>query len=642
MKQVLLSFGLMLLAVAGSAQVRSTYAFASSTTTYNDARADSVITNANDDGVFNNVSIGFNFPFNGGVYDKVAVGNNGFIALTTAAVTGSGTGSSIVSASNPSGLSLSNFNTTMQGYGYGPMIAGLNFDLLAEASISSELSLSRTGTAPNRQAIFQWKNYRKYGAAHSGDVINFQIVLNESGLVQVHYGNITYTGNDYQAVVGIRGNDTTDVSSRVGTSWTSHSPNTFAKDGLLTGASNVPAAGLLFSWTPQAPAPDDAGVTSIVKPSTASSDTTCLASLSDSVIVVVTNFGSNALSSITVRYDINGGTPVTETFTLSPALAQYQRATLKFSQPFVAASNGFTFRAYASAPNETPTTASNDTVRRVINYTNLAGAAIYPAFTSDFGGVRNTGVPDGWTQSRLSGTTGFRWEVDTAAYVDGSPGGQPLRPVVGPAHLTFDGYGANNASFVRAVSPCINMTGWNATEPVWLEFSMAMSSIRPSNIDSLIFEMNPGTGTGFTKLATYSRFDGGVTNPEWRTYAIDISNFRNSISRLGITMGTATGANMSVDYFKISNTQPTGLNVINLSAPFQVYPNPTATKLNVDLPAAGQYQKLEVLNLTGQVVASKSVTTLLETLDLTGQPSGVYIVRASGLKGVNTQRVVKH
>lgn len=54
----------------------------------------------------------------------------------------------------------------------------------------------------------------------------------------------------------------------------------------------------------------DAGVSSVVSPS---NDTTCVLSASETITVMITNFGTDTLSNFDVSYQINGGTPVTET-----------------------------------------------------------------------------------------------------------------------------------------------------------------------------------------------------------------------------------------------------------------------------------------------------------------------------------------
>ncbi len=145
----------------------------------------SAITTANfDDANSAPVNIGFNFDYNGRVYNQFILNTNGFIKL---------------GSTNPSSAAL--FITTPQDQtGAGGVLAStnaldvdiisvLNHDLQAGTS-TPEYRVHTTGTAPNRVCTIQFKNVREKSTAVpiQYDNMNFQIKLYESGVVEFVYG----------------------------------------------------------------------------------------------------------------------------------------------------------------------------------------------------------------------------------------------------------------------------------------------------------------------------------------------------------------------------------------------------------------------------------------------------------------------
>lgn len=232
----------------------STYTFAQSNGTYvenTDPGRVILGTTANDDQVFNNNTagqtapqtntgfpIGFNFTYNGIVYDKFAVSTNGWIVL--------GTGTFQIAGSG---------NYTALSYtgpvGYVSAIAALARDL--QGQTGSELSYQTLGTAPNRVLVIQWKTYRRF--LGTGQDYNFQIRLNETtNAVQFRYGNFVESSATSGAPqVGLRGNTNADFNNRTGlwASSTAGAANT-ASMTLSTAAGGTPTAGLTYTFAPLA------------------------------------------------------------------------------------------------------------------------------------------------------------------------------------------------------------------------------------------------------------------------------------------------------------------------------------------------------------------------------------------------------
>ena len=162
------------------------------------------------------IDIGFDFVFNGQIMNKLGVNANGFIAL----------GNNTVTISSTSG----GFTTTQN------LVKGFNHDLLGMAS--GDLRVATVGTAPNRECVVQWTNYRKYNStAGASDTINFQIRLAEgSNNIALVYGKTktAYTGTSYRPTLGISSNGA--MLALGGTSWTT-APTTYAT---YSSTNNVP------------------------------------------------------------------------------------------------------------------------------------------------------------------------------------------------------------------------------------------------------------------------------------------------------------------------------------------------------------------------------------------------------------------
>ena len=153
------------------------------------------------------IDIGFDFVFNGQIMNKLGVNSNGFIAL----------GYNTVTISSSYG----GFTTTQN------LVKGFNHDLVGLAS--GDLRVATVGTAPNRECVVQWTNYRKYSStAGASDTINFQIRLIEgSNNIALVYGKnkTAYVGTSFKPTLGICSNGA--MLALGGTSWTT-TPTTYA------------------------------------------------------------------------------------------------------------------------------------------------------------------------------------------------------------------------------------------------------------------------------------------------------------------------------------------------------------------------------------------------------------------------------
>lgn len=280
------------------AQVSTGYTFASSSGTYTSISAGTKIstTATNDDDNFTNISLPFTFVYNGNSYTAVSINNNGFMAFGTT-VSSSYTSLSTGATNNVASVmnrdlqgayivngTTTNGSSSISGtFGYirpGTTITGTGIPtnatvvsanastvtISANATASGTVSLTfggdirveTRGSAPNRQFVVQWENYRRYSTTGSGDNLNFQIILNEcTRSVSFVYGPSNYlvsTATTATFQVGLRGSANTDFNNRTATTtWATTSAGTGNTATMTLGtlaSGNNPANGLTFTWTP--------------------------------------------------------------------------------------------------------------------------------------------------------------------------------------------------------------------------------------------------------------------------------------------------------------------------------------------------------------------------------------------------------
>jgi len=208
------------------------YTFASAVNTYTEITGGTVHgTSANDNEVFNDIPIGFDFNFNGTVYTNISIACNGFIAM---------------------GATVASSNTAISTGTTNNVIAVLNRDIRSRDT--GELSTLLSGTAPSRVFTVQWKNYRRYPTTAANDTLNFQIILFETtNTITYNYGHFFAANVATAATVqcGLRGAANTEFINRTTTTdWTATDAGTANTANCRMNDTIVPPNGLVFTWAP--------------------------------------------------------------------------------------------------------------------------------------------------------------------------------------------------------------------------------------------------------------------------------------------------------------------------------------------------------------------------------------------------------
>ena len=298
-------------AAAASAQVGTAYTFSQSVGTFAPITGGTIITTASpsntlDDSTFA-VTLPFAVPFNGVSYSTIQVNTNGWISFgatspgTTQYTPLSGTGitpgfvaayaADLQAGYGTTGDRTLGSNVLTNVFAVGPIavgdaisgtgipagttvtaVAGNTITLSAPATTTgalgtitcfgpwSNLSWEVQGTAPNREVVVQWSNFRAFAATNS-ERVNFQVRLGEAGPIATAYGDCSpgastsTTGRQ----VGLRGANNTfpaNVNNRrivKGSSdWATSLPGTANNSSLVfnnVAPANVIPSGLTYTWS---------------------------------------------------------------------------------------------------------------------------------------------------------------------------------------------------------------------------------------------------------------------------------------------------------------------------------------------------------------------------------------------------------
>jgi hypothetical protein len=84
-----------------------------------------------------------------------------------------------------------------------------------------------------------------------------------------------------------------------------------------------------------------------------------------------------------------------------------------------------------------------------------------------------------------------------------------------------------------------------------------------------------------------------------------------------------------------------GMEEIPINNGFTIYPNPSTSQITIETSAAHIPVQLTILNLSGQQLMQRRVTEPRMVIDISQLPGGVYIVRITNDRMVETTRLIK-
>ena len=194
-------------------------------------------------------TIPFPFNFNGKIYTELKVASNGYITfggtsdpIGNTAISSSEDWEGVVSAWGRSLNSFSNISNT-----------------------TGDIRWETVGSAPNREMVIQWTNFRPSYSTSSTSVyaFSFQIRLKEtSNVISTIYSSGSFligsTNTSSTTQIGLRGATNGDFNNRLNAStsaFTGSTPGTANSSTQYystsaTAASGMPPAGFTYTWTP--------------------------------------------------------------------------------------------------------------------------------------------------------------------------------------------------------------------------------------------------------------------------------------------------------------------------------------------------------------------------------------------------------
>ncbi len=178
-------------------------------------------------------------------------GSNVLSAIAATSFGGVVVGEEITATNIPAGTTITAFDA---GAGTITMSANATVTATLHACVvySAEIRTETLGIAPNRIHVIQYKNFKSYGTSAYGQLMNFQIRLNETtNVVEIVYG--TWVGSTTSATgqVGLRGATNTDYNNRTTTTdWTATTAGASNTATCTLSTTVFPPTGRTFTFSP--------------------------------------------------------------------------------------------------------------------------------------------------------------------------------------------------------------------------------------------------------------------------------------------------------------------------------------------------------------------------------------------------------
>ena len=364
---------------------------------------------------------------------------------------------------------------------------------------------------------------------------------------------------------------------------------------------------------------NDAGVLSITTPN----GTICTATFTP--VVVLKNYGANALTSCLIKYKIDNN--ALTTYSWSGNLAS--NATTSVTLNSMTTTNGaHTFTALTSNPNaNTDSQPSND--QTTSNFTaSITGTAL----PYSYGFEPTTWPPAGWTTSNPDG--GITWVRTTAAAKTGAAS----------AYMDNFTYQTGVGQKDDMILLPLNLT--TQTNPV-LTFQVAYTYYQQTNpaqnfTDSLRVLISNNCGQTWTSMY----YKGGVnlstatpvpntnnafvpTASQWRMETISLAPYASYTNAMIMFRSLSQyGDELYIDDINIQAS--TGINSLDLNSEISLFPNPSngMVYVNTSLPSAENIE-IRIFDMLGRTMGylkQNDVTSNTFSFDLSDKMNGVYFV----------------
>lgn len=611
----------------------------------------------------NNVTIPFPFQFNGTAVTSYKVSTSGVLTFTTAATT-------VPVANNVALPSTDIPDNSILVWG---MYAAAAAPTAQNPTGASDFIVHKTfGTAPNRQHWLQFNSMSQNGNPGAGYTY-WSIVLEET-TNRIHIVDQRSGGATMTLTVGVQVNSTTAFQ-------VTGSPNITSQT--LATADPTPVDNYYYTFFPGTQPNYDLTVSAVNLP-----NNLILATAPFNISGVIKNFGALPVTSFTLNYAINGGTPVSVPVTANIA----PLGTFAFTHPTQwnpTTTGVYTVTAWATDINGTNAdmNTANDvgsktvsvvsqTVPRTVLHemftsstcgpcyqgnltlknvnTANPGKALDIKYQQNFPGAGNDPYQTPESIARRQNFYGINsiprlevdggWDNNSQLYSSGVLNNAKNKPalisisgthtLVGhtiTAQAVIDPIGNNipNPNLVAHMVITEKRTENNWRTNGEREFFDVMKKMLPNENGTAITGLTAGTPITINQTYTFPYppqiLAGGI-------FPDSVESFNN----LDVTIFVQDKLTREVYQAARSvwTNAPTGVAENTLAASVNLYPNPATNRnVNLDLNLENAANvEVTVVNAIGQVVSTASKGKLASgkntlTLDLNGQTKGIYIVK---------------
>lgn len=354
-------------------------------------------------------------------------------------------------------------------------------------------------------------------------------------------------------------------------------------------------------------------------------------------VMTLWNNGLNALTSCTINYKIDNGTPQTYSWTGNLA----STAKVNVSLPSVTTTAGtHSFTCFTSNPNAgTDANTSND--QKVSTFTASSTVLTTPLTE---GIEAATFPPTGWLVTNPDG--GKTWARTTAAKKTGT-----ASMWMDNKNYTVNGevdyFTSNPVDLTQVTSPALSF------QVAYRLLTNPTSS--PNWSDTLAVEISTDCGATWTNVykkfgvplttatPSYSSTAFVPTATQWRLETISLSSFASANNALiQFRHTTDYENNMYIDDINLMGGTTT--NDMDLSSYVAVFPNPSSGYVNVNIGAIDLGMvSVKLYNVMGELIAENSgdaAVTRNMNFDLSAQPDGVYFVEIKSDNAQTTKKII--
>lgn len=345
-------------------------------------------------------------------------------------------------------------------------------------------------------------------------------------------------------------------------------------------------------------------------------------------IVIVRNYGADPISSLPVSYTVNGGTPVSQTFTLTPPLQPGAVDTLTFSTPANLTTGSYVIQFKTALPGETSTTVANDTLRRfTVTYNSVVSAL--NGYSENFDGYTpGQQLPPSWNASGAATADFYMRQV--------------ILPNLQTTFLLRSAYN-NLVNYRWGSTPQMQLPTDSSRAKLTFDMRVTEAGRGTGTVfgasDSVNIEISTNCGQAWTKIKSFTSANWTASSSLTR-FTVPVKDYAGqTVSlRFSARMRRTDPQGCYVDIDNLLIDDPTAVKS-TLSTKLAVFPNPSEGRIVVQRAREGQ-AAMTIVDGLGRVVTTSTLTARSQELDLSHLPKGIYSVVVRDAQGTTRTRLV--